>query len=230
MELRFIDPIGLVDPLIAHVRNRDHASPFHHQPPPPGRAEIRDHIFALRPKLVAFVAYIPDQFVRDLAAQAKTRTTPAERNQLFAPFIDMNAYYVGLHTDPRFARFQYVDVIRRKDNYWFVLFEDSERSIEGRIAAAGRYHHHDRLRRSVALVRRPARRGQRARAHGGGGEHLRAGGAERRRQDLDAAHAGDVAEPSAGASPSTGSMPRATQRACAGASATCPTISRSTIR
>jgi hypothetical protein len=30
---------------------------------------------------------------------------------------------VGMHADPRFAAFRLVDVVRRKDNYWFVLYE-----------------------------------------------------------------------------------------------------------
>jgi arabinofuranosyltransferase len=127
MDLRFIDPIGLVDPVIARIRHDDHASPFHHQPKPPGRAMIRDHIFSLAPKLVAFVAYIPKQYVPDVTARlARTMTAPGtmtEREQLFAPFVDMNAYYVGLHADERFRAYRFVDVVERKDDYWFVLYE-----------------------------------------------------------------------------------------------------------
>jgi hypothetical protein len=123
MELRFIDPIGLVDPTIARLRYQDHASPFHHQPSPPVRAKIRDHLFALDARLVAFVAYIPKQFVHDVRARYDASTSDQEREALFLPFVDMNPYHVQLRADERFSRYRFVDVIRRKDDYWFVLYE-----------------------------------------------------------------------------------------------------------
>ena len=47
-----------------------------------------------------------------------------EKQTLFAPFLLHNPYYCGLYDDERFrAQFRFVDIIRRKDNYWFVLFE-----------------------------------------------------------------------------------------------------------
>src|SRR5439155_1147834 len=57
MELRFVDPIGLVDREIARVRWRERNSPFVGLPSERGVAEILDHLFALEPRLVAFVAY-----------------------------------------------------------------------------------------------------------------------------------------------------------------------------
>jgi hypothetical protein len=123
MELRFIDPIGLVDPTIARLRHQDHASPFHHQPSPPVRAKIRDHLFALDAKLVAFVAYIPKDLVREVRARYDACTSDEEREALFVPFVDMNPYHVQLRADERFSRYRFVAVIRRKDDYWFVLYE-----------------------------------------------------------------------------------------------------------
>jgi hypothetical protein len=124
MELDFIDPIGLVDPLIARLRHDDHASPFQHQPRPPVRAQIRDHLFALDAKLVAYVAYIPKQLKHDVRERFLRATTPADREQLLSPFLYLNTYYVGLHEDERFAqRYRFVDVVYRRDDYWFVLFE-----------------------------------------------------------------------------------------------------------
>jgi hypothetical protein len=124
MELRFVDPIGLVDGTIAKVRWRDRASPFIRMPSEAGQVEIRDHLFALEPRLVAFVAYVDDEYADDVKKQAAAAQTPREKERLFAPFLSRNPYYCGMYDDPRFPeRFRFVDIIRRKDTYWFVLFE-----------------------------------------------------------------------------------------------------------
>src|SRR5207245_2836164 len=99
MELRFIDPIGLVDTVIARLRHQDYASPFHHQPSPSVRAQIRDHLFALAPRLVAFVAYIPRAYVQDVRERFVTNASARDREALFAGFVDLNPYHVGLHAD-----------------------------------------------------------------------------------------------------------------------------------
>ncbi|MDB4970392.1 MAG: hypothetical protein JWN44_6081 [Myxococcales bacterium] len=123
MELRFVDPIGLVDSVIGHVRYREHSSPFSMALTEKGQAEVVDHLFALDPKLIAFVAY-PEQYAADVRRSADAARTPAELAAVFEPFVLRNPYYCGLYDDGRFrARFRFVDVIRRKDNYWFVLYE-----------------------------------------------------------------------------------------------------------
>ena len=124
MELRFVDPIGLVDATIGRVRWRDRASPFLRQPSERGQAEIRDHLFDLNPRLIAFVAYVDDEYAADTRQKAAAATTARDKETLFAPFLTRNGYYCRLYDDPRFTqRFRFVDVIRRKDTYWFVLFE-----------------------------------------------------------------------------------------------------------
>jgi arabinofuranosyltransferase len=122
LELRFVDPIGLVDPVIARVRYAEHASPFAHAPSEAGKRAIRDRIYSLGPKLIAFVAYIPDQDAPDVRKESDRLTDPAAREALFRRYLDLNPYHVELHQDPRFAAFRFVDVIRRKDNYWFMLY------------------------------------------------------------------------------------------------------------
>jgi hypothetical protein len=123
MQLRFYDPIGLVDRAVARVRYRDHASPFVRLPTGKGMAEIRDHLLALDPRLVAFVAYVgaaeqPEVKRRFDAAAG------GDRERLLAPFVDANPYHVGLHDDARFrARFRFVDAWRRHDGYYLVLYE-----------------------------------------------------------------------------------------------------------
>ena len=124
MQLRFVDPIGLVDATIARIRWADRASPYLRQPSERGRAAIRDHLFALEPKLVAFVAYVPDELQTEVRQRADSARTQHEKEELFASFVDWNPYHCGMHDDRRFAeRYHFVDVVRRKDNYWFVLYE-----------------------------------------------------------------------------------------------------------
>jgi len=124
MDLRFVDPLGLVDSTIGKIRWRDRASPFLRMPTQRGQAEIRDHLFDLKPKLIAFVAYVDDPYVDDFKRQLASAHTDKEREMVFAPFLIRNPYYVDLYDDARFTSgFRFVDFIRRKDTYWFVLFE-----------------------------------------------------------------------------------------------------------
>jgi hypothetical protein len=123
MELRFVDPIGLVDATIAKVRWRDRASPFMRMPSEVGQAEIRDRLFGVDPRLVAFVAYVDDEYVDEVKKQLASAKSAREKEAVFAPFLTRNPYYCGMYDDARFAKFRFVDIIRRKDTYWFVLFE-----------------------------------------------------------------------------------------------------------
>ena len=124
MDLRFVDPLGLVDSTIGKIRWRDRASPFLRMPSQRGQAEIRDHLLAIHPQLIAFVAYVDDEYAADVRKQADGATSAREKEAVFIPFLERNPYYCGLYDDPRFlAQFRFVGIIRRKDNYWFVLYE-----------------------------------------------------------------------------------------------------------
>jgi hypothetical protein len=124
MDLRFVDPLGLVDATIGKVRWRDRASPFLRMPSERGQAEIRDHLFEVKPQLIAFVAYVDDAYAKEVTAQAYAAKSARDKETLFAPFLTRNPYYCGLYDDDRFTgHFRFVDIVRRKDNYWFVLFE-----------------------------------------------------------------------------------------------------------
>ncbi|HEY2747233.1 MAG TPA: hypothetical protein VGL86_21570 [Polyangia bacterium] len=124
MDLRFVDPLGLVDSTIGHIRWRERASPFLRMPSPLGQAEIRDHLLAIHPQLVAFVAYVDDEYAADVERQLASAKDAREKEAVFASFLSRNPYYCGLYDDARFsAQFRFVDIIKRKDTYWFVLFE-----------------------------------------------------------------------------------------------------------
>jgi hypothetical protein len=124
MELRFVDPLGLVDSTIGKIRWRDRASPFLRMPSERGQAEIRDHLFAINPRLIAFVAYVDDEYVAEVEKQLASAKDAREKEAVFTSFLSRNPYYCGLYDDPRFAaQFRFVDIIERKDTYWFVLFE-----------------------------------------------------------------------------------------------------------
>ena len=74
--------------------------------------------------VVAFVAYVDDPFVSEVEQQLAAARSDRERETVFAAFLSRNPYYCGLCDDPRFAaQFRFVDIIERKDTYWFVLFE-----------------------------------------------------------------------------------------------------------
>ena len=72
---------------------------------------------------MAFVAYTQD-YEAEVRARVDAARTPAERAAVFEPFLLRNVYYCGMFEDERFRkRFRIVDVVRRKDSYWFVLYE-----------------------------------------------------------------------------------------------------------
>jgi hypothetical protein len=120
LELRFVDPIGLVDATIARARAREGASPFRGAPSARVQAAIRDHLFGLEPKLIALVAYVPP----GMAAETRRQfDAGVDREALFAAFLDANPYHVGLHADARLAHYRLADVVRRKDDYWLILYE-----------------------------------------------------------------------------------------------------------
>ena len=111
--------IGLLDVSFRQVPSGGKL-PAHGQKP----REVRDHLLAIHPQLIAFVAYVDDAYADDVKRELAAAKTARERETVFAPFLTRNPYYCGLYDDPRFAAsFRFVDIIRRKDTYWFVLFE-----------------------------------------------------------------------------------------------------------
>jgi hypothetical protein len=120
MELKFVDPIGLVDRPIAEVYYRERANPFVRPPSFDGQAAIRELLFARRPRFFAFVAYVP----KELRADVERRFAAGERRSLLEPFLVGNYYHVGTESDARFrAGYHYVDAWQRLPGYYLLLYE-----------------------------------------------------------------------------------------------------------
>jgi hypothetical protein len=120
MELRFTDPIGLVDRPIARALAADRCNPFLAPPSEAARARIRDRLLDLAPRFIAWVAYVE----RPLRAEVRARFDAGERERLLAPLVRTNGYYVQLADDPRFVSgYRFVDAWRRHDGYYLVLYE-----------------------------------------------------------------------------------------------------------
>jgi hypothetical protein len=119
LELRFIDPIGLVDRHIASELHAAHATPYLRAAPPAVQARLRDYLFERHPQLFAFVAYI-DPGSR---AEVRRRFDAGERAELLAPYLAANSYHFGLAEDPRLReRYHFVDAWRRTDGYYLALY------------------------------------------------------------------------------------------------------------
>jgi len=120
MELRFVDPIGLVDREIAHILYRDGAMPFLRAPSPTAQRQIRDRLFALRPRFIVLVAYVakPD------TVEVARRFHAGERQGLLDPWFSGNYYHAGLYDDPRFKRgYQFIDAWQRNVEYYMALYQ-----------------------------------------------------------------------------------------------------------
>jgi hypothetical protein len=120
LDLRFIDPIGLVDREVAETLHRDRSNPFLRIPSQSASAHLRDYFFARDPRLFAFVAYVD----KSLQAEVARRFSDGDREGLLAPFVARNSYNLGIFDDDRFPeRYRYVDSWRRMDNYYLILYE-----------------------------------------------------------------------------------------------------------
>ena len=100
MDLRFVDPLGLVDSTIGKIRWRDRASPFLRMPSERGQMEIRDHLFDVKPQAHRLRRLRRRRVRRRGHARRPTRPRRArEKETLFAPFLTRNPYYCGLYDD-----------------------------------------------------------------------------------------------------------------------------------
>jgi hypothetical protein len=120
LDLRFIDPVGLVDREIATLYHDGGANPFVRRASADTERRIRDHLFSLRPRFIALVARIGWSYQADAAR----RFEGGERESLLAPFLPFNNLHVGIESDSRFLdRFRFVEAWHRHDGYYLLLYE-----------------------------------------------------------------------------------------------------------
>jgi hypothetical protein len=138
--LRFVDPIGVLNPFVAGELARLRINPFLRQVTaerPGGEAAlaeldraVRDHLFATGARWIGLVAYLewrPDAAaleVRTRLNQALERRDPVTVERLLAPYLLEDRLSCGLYADPRFAeRYRLAGVWRRSSAHYLALYE-----------------------------------------------------------------------------------------------------------
>lgn len=135
-ELKWIDPVGVVDRHVARAQHRVGLSPFVasvKRRTPEGRetvrrldAELRDHFFGLDPAWIAGVTYIKPASRAEMARRyerAQHSGYPSQVLSVVMPGLHDNGYYRGLFADRRFRmRYRFVRAWQRSPGYYLVLF------------------------------------------------------------------------------------------------------------
>jgi hypothetical protein len=133
--VRFVDPIGIVDPTIARLTARFRLSPFlraSRAKRPGGERDLarfdqlaRDYLLGRRTRWAAFVAYVPKPRRADVAARfAAADGDSRQLERLFGPMLAGNVYAHGLTHDARFRRSYRLDrAWKRDDGYYLMLYE-----------------------------------------------------------------------------------------------------------
>lgn len=134
-DLRWVDPIGLVEPFIARAQYEAGLSPYL-QHEPTGAADqaravdrrVRDHLFGQDPEWIAGVSYATDSPDAAAAFSARYREVehsphPSEILAVLMPGLHANGYYHGIFADRRFRlHYRFERAFRRSDGYVVVLF------------------------------------------------------------------------------------------------------------
>ena len=121
MQLRFIDPIGLVDRRIAMLYQREHASPFVRPLSGAGQEEARDYLLGLAPRFIVLVAL---GVGREARREVARRFAAGEHEAPLLPYLRHNRYHFGLDVDPRFARdYRFVEAWQSNPSYYVLLYE-----------------------------------------------------------------------------------------------------------
>jgi hypothetical protein len=138
--LRFVDPIGILNPLVAEELARTRLNPFLRRitASRPGGNEaletfdrrVREHLFEEDTRWVGLVAYVPDgsdSASRDFRQRVNTalerRDGPLVES-LLAPSLRNTPHAHGMYGDPRFAeRYALVGVWRRSRAAYLALFD-----------------------------------------------------------------------------------------------------------
>ena len=138
--LRFVDPIGVVNPFVAHELADIKLNPFlkNAKRRETGGAQqirefddrVKEHLFEQNARWVAMVAYPSRGQRKDVrrAFDAAVKLADDEAIEaLLSPYLRRNSHHHGMYNDPRFdEEFEFVRVWRRRNDYYLVLFERRE--------------------------------------------------------------------------------------------------------
>ena len=131
-QLRFIDPIGLVDRTVAHafkdagyhafLRGEFRRSSEGIEIYERLASRLRDYFLGRRPEWVAFVAYIPPRDYEDIAKTL--RKYPNDASPLTFYLTHEDHFTFDLFADARFQeQYRFIRVYSRSSKYYLVLFE-----------------------------------------------------------------------------------------------------------
>jgi len=138
--LRFVDPIGVLNPFVARELARMRINPFLRRATaarPGGRdaleafdRTVRDHLFAEDARWIGLVAYLewrPDASAverRRRIDEALERRDAVTVETLLARYLSEDRLSCGLYVDPRFGeRYRLAGVWRRSSAHYLALFE-----------------------------------------------------------------------------------------------------------
>jgi hypothetical protein len=135
----FTDPIGVLNPFVAHELAAIGLNPFlrgEKASEPGGRAAIqefdrnvRDHLFEQDARWVGMVAYVSKGKGRRGSFRKKYDAAmdsgdPSRVEEVLAPRLKSNSHHHGLFNDARFARdYEFHKSWRRNNGYYLVLYE-----------------------------------------------------------------------------------------------------------
>ena len=137
----FTDPIGVLNPFVAHELAAIGLNPFlrgEKAQLPGGRDEIRefdrnvrDHLFEQEARWVAMIAYVSKgkgrKSFRKKYDAALDSNDPARVEEVLGPRLKGNSHHHGMYKDPRFAQqYEFHRSWRRNNGYYLVLFERRE--------------------------------------------------------------------------------------------------------
>jgi hypothetical protein len=137
--VRFVDPIGVLNPFVAHELAAIHCNPFLRgikASQPGGREEIneldrkvREHLFEQDTRWVGMIAYVSKggsrrgKFRKKFDALLDSGDVEALEKHL-GTRLRGNSHHHGLYNDPRFAqRYEFETCWRRNNGYYLVLYE-----------------------------------------------------------------------------------------------------------
>ncbi len=139
--MTFVDPIGVLNPFIAHELADMGMNPFlkHVKRAEPGGAaeirefdrKVRDHLFEADADWVGMVAYVGRGGRSKFRKKYEAALQSGDRDRILEVFdgpLSRNSHHHGMYTDRRFAqRYELERTWKRNSGYYLVLFKKKDR-------------------------------------------------------------------------------------------------------